>query len=40
VAGIPEHFEKLLDNREINVYNRDRIMDLVRDWHDVGPTLF
>lgn len=40
VAGIPDHFEKLLDNREINVYNRDRIMDLVRDWHDVGPTLF
>ena len=31
-AGIPNYFEKLLDNKKINVYNRSRIMDLVRDW--------
>jgi asparagine synthetase B (glutamine-hydrolysing) len=40
VAGIPDYFEKLLDNHTINVYHRDRVMDLVRDWQDVGPTLF
>ena len=31
-AGIPNYFEKLLDNKKINIYNRSRIMDLVRDW--------
>jgi len=31
-AGIPNYFEKLLDNKEINIYNRSRIMDLVRDY--------
>ena len=40
IAGIPDYFEKLLDNPEVNLYNRGRIMDLVRDWQDVGPTLF
>lgn len=39
-AGIPSHFEKLLDNPEVNVYNRRRVMDLVRDWNDMGETLF
>ena len=39
-AGVPEIFETLLDNRDINLYNRTRIMDLVRDWQDVGATLF
>ena len=39
IAGIPEYFEKLLDNRELNVYNRDRVMDLVHDWQDIGSTL-
>ena len=39
-AGIPEIFEKLLDNPDVNLYNRKRVMDLVRDWQDVGPTLF
>ena len=39
-AGVPEIFESLLDNRDINPYNRERIMDLVRDWQNVGPTLF
>jgi hypothetical protein len=40
IAGIPDYFEKLLDNREINPYNRERVMDLVRDWQNVGPKLF
>ena len=40
IAGIPDYFEKLLDNPKINLYNRGRIMDVVRDWRDVGPTLF
>ena len=31
-AGIPNYFEKLLDNKEVNIYNRSRIMDLVRDY--------
>ena len=31
-AGIPNYFEKLLDNKKINIYKRSRIMDLVRDW--------
>lgn len=39
-AGVPNHFEKLLDNPNINLYNRKRVMDLVRDWTDVGETLF
>ena len=30
-AGIPNYFEKLLDNKKINIYNRSRIMHLVRD---------
>lgn len=40
IAGIPDYFEKLLDNRKINPYNRERVMDLVRDWQNVGPKLF
>ena len=39
-AGVPNHFEKLLDNPNINLYNRKRVMDLVRDWSDMGETLF
>lgn len=39
-AGVPDYFEKLLDNREINFYNRSRIIDVVRDWQDRGETLF
>lgn len=40
IAGIPDYFEKLLDNKEINLYNRQRVMDLVRDWQGIGATLF
>jgi asparagine synthetase B (glutamine-hydrolysing) len=39
-AGVPDHFEKLLDNPEINLYNRKRVIDLVRDWQDKGESLF
>jgi|TARA_R110000782_G_scaffold219427_4_gene306786 asparagine synthetase B (glutamine-hydrolysing) len=35
VADIPIIFEKLLDNREINLYNRKRIMDVCRDWSNI-----
>lgn len=31
VAGIPSYFEKLLEDRELNVYNRSMIMHLVND---------
>ena len=39
-AGVPDHFEKLLDNPEINLYNRNRVIDLVRDWQNMGDALF
>jgi hypothetical protein len=39
-AGVPEIFESLLDNPDVNLYNRGRVMDLVRDWQNVGPKLF
>jgi len=39
-ANIPSHFEKLLDDPSINIYNRKRVMDLVRDWSSMGETLF
>lgn len=39
-ANIPSYFEKLLDNPKINIYNRKRVMDLVRDWSDMGDSLF
>ena len=39
-AGVPNHFEKLLDNPNINLYNRKRVMDLVRDWSSMGESLF
>lgn len=32
VAGIPEHFETLLEDKELNYKNRIRTMDLVRDY--------
>lgn len=32
VSGIPEHFERLLEDKELNFNNRKRTMDLVRDW--------
>ena len=35
VADIPTIFEKLLDNKEINLYNRKRIMDVCRDWSKI-----
>ena len=38
-AGIPDYFEKLLDNKEINFYNRKRIMDVIRDWNNKGQSL-
>jgi asparagine synthetase B (glutamine-hydrolysing) len=38
-AGIPNYFEKLLDNKEINIYNRSRIMDLVRDWNNTTTSI-
>lgn len=31
-AGVPAHFERLLDNPEINFNGRKRIMDVARDW--------
>lgn len=39
IAGIPDYFEKLLDNKEINFYNRKRIMDVIRDWNNKGQSL-
>lgn len=39
VAKIPDYFESLLDNKDLNIYNRERVMDLVRDWRNVGATL-
>lgn len=30
-AGIPEHFEKLLNDKELNYLNRKRILDMCRD---------
>ena len=35
VAEIPTVFEKLLDNKEINIYDRKRIMDVCRDWSKI-----
>jgi asparagine synthetase B (glutamine-hydrolysing) len=32
VAGIPEYFEQLLEDKELNYRNRIRTMDLVRDY--------
>lgn len=40
VAGVPKYFEKLLDDSELNVYNRNRVMDLVRDYVNRSPNLF
>lgn len=34
IAGIPDYFENLLQDPEINPYRRTRIMDVVRDWKD------
>ena len=31
IAGIPTHFEKLLEDNQLNVYNRKTIMHLVND---------
>lgn len=39
-SGVPDHFEKLLDNSEINFYNRSRIIDVIRDWQNKGEALF
>ena len=35
VAEIPTIFENLLDNKEINIYDRKRIMDVCRDWSKI-----
>tara|TARA_Y100000004_G_scaffold76103_1_gene85621 strand:- start:5379 stop:6263 length:885 start_codon:yes stop_codon:yes gene_type:complete len=32
-ANIPSYFEKLLDNDKINIHNRGRMIDLMRDWY-------
>ena len=32
VAGIPQYFEALLEDKELNFNNRSRMMDLVRDY--------
>ena len=32
-ADIPSYFEKLLDNDRINIHNRGRMLDLMRDWY-------
>ena len=32
VAGIPEYFEQLLNDKKLNFRNRKRVMDLIRDW--------
>jgi hypothetical protein len=42
VAGIPEHFEKLLEDKNLNFKNRGRTMDLVRDYvnYTQTPSLF
>lgn len=39
-SGVPNHFEKLLDNKNINRYNRKRVMDIVRDWQKSKDFLF
>ena len=38
VAGIPEYFEKLLEDNELNYRNRGRTMDLVRDYVNYSPS--
>jgi len=35
-AEIDKSFEKLLDNKEINLYNRKRVMDICRDWYKMN----
>ena len=42
VAGIPEYFEQLLEDKELNYRNRGRTMDLVRDYvnYSATPSLF
>ena len=40
VAGVPKYFEKLLDDPELNEYNRKRVMDLVRDHVNRKPSVF
>ncbi len=39
-ANVPSHFEKLIDNPEINLYNRKRVIDIIRDWNNMGDSLF
>lgn len=40
VSNIDKHFLKLLDNKELNVYNRKSIMHMVSDVYNMGATLF
>jgi len=42
VAGIPKYFESLLEDRDLNFKNRERVMDLVRDQFNLTkePELF
>lgn len=39
VGRVDKYFETLLDNPLINVYNRSRVMDLVRDHQNTSNTL-
>ena len=39
-SKVPFHFEKLLDDKNINLYNRKRVMDIVRDWQKSEDSLF
>ena len=37
-AKVDKLFEKLLDNKQINLYNRKRVMDICRDWYKQPKT--
>ena len=37
-AKVDKLFEKLLDNKEINLYNRKRVMDICRDWYNINQS--
>ena len=37
-SGIDKLFETLIDNKEINFKNRQRVMDICRDWYLLNNT--
>ena len=37
-AKVDKLFEKLLDNKTINLYNRKRVMDICRDWYNINQS--